>query len=260
MERAVEVPCEDEPLLYAALTSWHGWELSLLGRHAEADEVWQRGLAHAAESQNETARAYLLSKVGLSADDLGNHALALQCHEESVRLFEPMGNDAGLGYTFSRISWTQRMLGNTEEAITAAARGLEHFENVSHRWGIGVSYGRRGHAHLDAGHHGMAVRDFADCITWGAERQVPTITWYGLVGIALTLVEVDAALEAVGLLAHNVAIAQNPYAPGLAKPALDELEGRLDDDVFAEARRRGEAMSMEQAVAVAMGWVHRLQD
>jgi hypothetical protein len=58
--------------LHALVTSWHGWEAAQLGRHAEAGEIWRRGLTHAEQAQNQTARAYLLSKVGMRADDKTN--------------------------------------------------------------------------------------------------------------------------------------------------------------------------------------------
>lgn len=252
MERAAEVDAGDDALLVAVVTSWHGWELSLMGRHAEADAIWKHGLEFVTAAQNQTARGYMLSKVGLAADDLGNHDLALHCHRESMEIFGATGDNGGLGYTLSRISWTQRMLGNFDEAIAAADEGLERFRAVNHRWGIGASLGRRAHASLDAGHPVEAAADFSECIGWGERKGLPSIVWYGLVGIGMTLASTGQDEPAVELLAHAMAVPGNPYAQPFARPGLDELASRMPAETYSDAVRRGEALSMEEAKATAL--------
>ena len=253
MERAAHLDAEGDPLLVAVVTSWHGWELSLSGRHEEANAIWQAGLELVSEAQNQTARGYMLSKVGLAADDLGNHELALRCHHESTRIFEATGDNGGLGYTLSRISWTQRMLGNFDEAIAAADQALERFQIVNHRWGIGASIGRRAHAQLDAGRHADAAAGFGECIDWGQDRSVPPIAWYGLVGVAMTLADLGHDEQAVELHAHSETIGGNPYAAVFARPQLAALEEAMAPTAFQAARQRGHAMSLPQALASARG-------
>lgn len=244
--------------MHAAVTSWHGWELSQLGRHDEAQTIWKTGLDHSTTAQNLTARAYLLSKVGLGADDVGDHELALRCHQESADLFTRTHDNGGLGYTLSRLSWTHRMLGDFDAAMQAATDALECFERVNHRWGIGASLGRRAHAELDAGHLAEAATDFARCIDWGEAKQMPTIVLYGLVGIGLCSLSADDAERAVELFAHNALAPQNPYAPTFAVPGLAAAEAQLPSDEFERARARGEALDLESAKALARGYARDL--
>jgi DNA-binding SARP family transcriptional activator/predicted ATPase len=251
MEEAAAIPHDDDPLLHALVTSWHGWEASQLGRHDEAGEIWRRGLAHAEQAQNQTARAYLLSKVGVWAEESDEHEIAMQCHRDSAELFRRTGDHGGLGYTLSRLSWTCRLLGDFDAAIGYAEAALEEFRQVNHRWGIGASLGRMAHAHLDAGHPDLAARRFRECLDWGDQTEMPTIVCYGLAGISLTLVAVSDDERAAVLFAHSVGIAQNPYLSAVCRPGLAGVGERLAPERLEAATERGRSLDMTEAVLFA---------
>ncbi len=251
LEQAAMIPHDDDPLLHALITSWHGWEAAQLGRHDEAGEIWRRGLAHAEQAQNQTARAYLLSKVGMWADDNDEHEIAMQCHRDSAELFRRTGDHGGLGYTLSRLSWTCRLMGDFDAAIVHAEAALEEFRQVNHRWGIGASLGRMAHAHLDAGHPDVAAGRFRECLDWGERTAMPSIVCYGLAGISLTLVAVGDDERAAVLFAHSMGVAQNPYVSVVCRPGLADVGERLAPEQVEAAVERGRSLGMTEAILFA---------
>jgi DNA-binding SARP family transcriptional activator/predicted ATPase len=251
LEEAAAIPHDDDPVLHALVTGWHGWEASQLGRHDEAGEIWRRGLAHAEQAHNRTARAYLLSKVGMWADENDEYEIARQCHRDAAEHFRQTGDHGGLGYTLSRLSLTCRRMGDIDAAIDYADAALQEFRQVNHRWGIGASLGRMAHAHLDAGHTDLAARRFRECLDWGEQTAMSTIVCYGLAGISLTLVAVGDDERAAALFAHSMGVAQNPYLAIICRPGLADVGERLAPERLEVAVERGRSLEMTDAILFA---------
>ncbi len=251
LEEAAAISDDADPVLHALVTGWHGWEALQLGRFDEGGEICRRGLAHAEQAQNQTARAYLLSKVGMWADENDEYEIAMQCHRDAAEYFRQTGDHGGLGYALSRLSLTCRRMGDIDAAIEYAEAALQEFRQVNHRWGIGASLGRMAHAHLDAGQTDVAARRFRECLDWGEQTAMWSIVCYGLAGISLTLVAVGDDERAAVLFAHSMGVAQNPYLSIICRPGLADVGERLAPERLEAAVERGRSLEMAEAILFA---------
>ncbi len=238
LDRAESISVDRDPMLDLQLGAFKGWALYLLERLDEARSVLSEYLARATEIRNGIARAFLLSKLGVVADEMGDHATAADHHHEGREVFVKAGDAGGQGYTLSRLSWTHYLLGNHQLALRYALDGLEHFESMNLRWGMAISHSRAGLAEVELGRTTEAKARFLRTIEIAEETDIPDAIHYGIIGIGLALSADGRDAEAARLLLGSIAADRNPYRrfaeTGLA--AIRERDSVSDlDSVGASA-------------------------
>ncbi|MBT8165511.1 MAG: tetratricopeptide repeat protein [Acidimicrobiia bacterium] len=246
LDRALDEGLGDDGLLKIQHRAWHGWVIIEQGDIEHAQEIWRQGLAEAEEINHNSGRAYLLSKLGVAADQLGNHEEAARLHTESREFFVKAGDLGGEGYTLSRLSWTHNSMGEYAKARQYGQEGLARFDDINHRWGVATSWCRIGLAEVGLGDADAARTSFLTGMQLALDNGMQVVAYYALLGMGRVLAMEGRREDAVRLLAHNVNAAQNPYAE-LARVALDELADVGGD----ELRTSGAGMRNEEAIALA---------
>lgn len=246
LEQALEAGLGDDVLLKIIHNAWYGWVIIEQGDAETAQTIWREGLADAEAINHQSGQAYLLSKLGVAADELGDHEEAARLHQESREFFVKAGDLGGEGYTLSRLSWTFWTMGDYAKAKQYGQEGLAKFEEINHRWGVTTSRCRIGLAELGLGELAEARHSFLSAVELALANKMQAIVYYALMGMGRVFAAGGRTDDAAKLLAHNVAAPQNPYV-ALAQEALDEL-GELATEAL---RTEGQAMTDEEAIALA---------
>lgn len=227
-EEALEAGGDTTPLLDGVHAAWHGWSHLQLGHVAEADRIFDAGLAAATEAGHYLGRAFLLSKYGLAAEAQGDHERAAQLHHEGREIFVKAGDLGGQGYTLSRLSWSYYLQGNFETARRYALDGLAKFEEINHRWGIAVSYGRLGLAELELGHVEAACAAFLTCLRRAQDAGLVEQQHYAVTGLGRVLAR-EGHEAGARILSFEAAAEGNPYAEFARMGLGDVPEGARTD-------------------------------
>jgi len=251
LERALAVGLEGDTLLQLIHSAWHGWVIIEQGDAEQARAIWREGLANAEAANHQSGRAYLLSKLGVAADELGDHEEAANLHQESREIFVKAGDLGGEGYTLSRLSRTYWLLGDYAKAQQYGEEGLAKFDDINHRWGVAVCWCRIGMAEVSLDDPEAATNAFLTGMDLAMDNNMQAIGYYALLGMGKVFAARGRIEQAVQLLSYNVQAPQNPYA-GLAQEAL----GALGDQATDEAMAAGAAMTMDEAIALARAGSH----
>ena len=217
------------PTLYALLCTIYGWSFYDVGDFERADEIFSDGLRVADAAGAQVARAYSLSKLGLSADAAGDHQRAINLQHEGREAFVKMGDPAGEAYTLSRLAWTYWLLGDFEKSRESALEGLFGFEQINHRWGISATLSRLGFAELGLDELDDAESHFRRAIARAKEVGMANLERYGEIGlgcVAAARGDDEVAAEALTILNDDESVV-DPYKRDFVAPILTKLEARM---------------------------------
>ena len=224
------------PTLYSLLCTIYGWSFYEVGDFQRADEIFSDGLRVADAAGAQVARAYSLSKLGLTAGAAGDHQRAINLHQEGREAFVKMGDPAGEAYTLSRLAWTHWLLGDFEESRESALEGLFGFEQINHRWGISATLSRLGFAELGLGELDDAESHFRRAVARAADAGMANLERYGEIGLGcLAAARGDDAVGAEALtILNNDETVVAPYKRDFIAPTLAKLEARMSSADWAE--------------------------
>jgi class 3 adenylate cyclase/predicted ATPase len=247
---------DDHASLYTLLCTTYGWSFYEEGDFDRADEIFSLGLRVAERTGATLARAYAISKLGLTAEAVGDHERAIDLHHEGREAFVKMGDPAGEAYTLSRLSWTYWRAGDYEKAREYALEGLFGFEQINHRWGTLATLSRLGMAELGLGELESAERHFHRLIAQSAEFTMPQMgRLYGYIGLAELAAKRGRYQPAAKVLAAFEADPETPkpFLDNFVMPGLERLKGLMNPEDFARAVSRGHDMSVEDIASVLEG-------
>lgn len=243
MERAIEaLDPASHASLYTLFATTYGWSFYEDGDFARADEIFTDGLRVADMTGATLARAYAISKLGLTADARGEHQQAIDFHHEGREAFVKMGDPAGEAYTLSRLSWTYWRIGDYEWAREYALEALFGFEQTNHRWGILATLSRLGMAEIGLGELESAEMHFHNLIEKSNEFGMPLMgVLYGRIGLARVAAERGDLELATEVFAWFDADPNTPksFRTMLVSPSLDMLRSKMDQASFERAAENG---------------------
>lgn len=243
MEKAMDaIDPAEHASLYTLYATTYGWSFYEEGDFERADEVFSEGLRVANTTGATLARAYAISKLGLTADARGEHNKAIDFHHEGREAFVKMGDPAGEAYTLSRLSFTYWRLGDYEKARQYALEGLLGFEQVNHRWGILATLSRLGMAEVGLGELESAEMHFRSLTAKSEDFAMPHMGHlYGRIGLARIAGERGDQELAVEVLSALEADPETPrsFKTMLVDPSLDRLRTSMDQADFDVAAERG---------------------
>lgn len=230
--------------LYTLYATTYGWSFYEEGEFERADQVFAEGLRVADTTGATLARAYAISKLGLTADSRGEHDRAIEFHHEGREAFVKMGDPAGEAYTLSRLSFTYWRIGDYEKAREYALEGLFAFEQVNHRWGTLATLSRLGMAEVGLGELESAEMHFRSLISKSVDFGMPRMgDLYGQIGLARIKAERGDKELAVEVLSALKADPSTPRSLSqmLVDPSLERLRGSMSGAEFDAASERGRA-------------------
>jgi class 3 adenylate cyclase/tetratricopeptide (TPR) repeat protein len=250
MKRAMDVLDPDSyASLYTLFATTYGWSFYEEGHFDRADEIFTEGLRVADRTGATLARAYAISKLGLTADARGEHDRAIDYHHEGREAFVKMGDPAGEAYTLSRLSWTYWRAGDYEKAREYALEGLFGFEQVNHRWGTLATLSRLGMSEVELGELESAEMHFRSLIARSIDFKMPHMgSLYGRIGLARIAAERGDSELAAEFLAALDADPETPrsFNDMLVGPSLDQLRSMMDEVSFQSAVERGRAADADE--------------
>ena len=211
--------------------------------HEELDDRW--GLSY-------TLR-YLAVVLWMEAD----YAQASRVITSSLAVARAIGDGQGIAITLTVQSYVACSLGDHEAAEAAAAESFTQHERYGDRrgvaqaqWALGMAVTGQGR-HADASTlHKRALATFSEI----GDRYFTGMCFIGLAHCAVAARPRDA----VRLLAADAAVTTAIGAPRwpsirpYIRQTLDRARTMLDDSAFEQAWTSGEALSVEQATALAM--------
>jgi tetratricopeptide (TPR) repeat protein len=238
--------------LYTLYATTYGWSFYEEGDFERADEIFAKGLRVADTTGATLARAYAISKLGLTADARGEHEKAIDFHHEGREAFVKMGDPAGEAYTLSRLSFTYWRIGDYEKAREYALEGLFGFEQVNHRWGTLATLSRLGMAEVGLGELESAEMHFRSLIAKSTEFGMPRMgELYGRIGMARIAAERGEMNLAAEVLSALEADPETPksFRGMLVDPSLDRLRSSMDPTDFDDAAERGRSADADDLSA-----------
>ena len=245
-DRAESLDVKRDNLLDAILPAWHGW-----ARLLDGDTQGGRAIFAAAEERlqangHQLGRAYLLSKLGVAADELGDHAAAAEYHGRAQDVFVKFNDPSGQGYALSRLSWTWFSQGDYELSVRYALEALEHFESVNHRWGTVISRCRAALPEIELGRIDSALERLHEALDMAERAGMREATFYALTGIGRAWAAAGRD-EDSALLLSFCDRDDSPYQ-SFVEPKLGTVAERLGDTAIESIRARAAAMDLDEAM------------
>ena len=211
--------------------------------HEELGDRW--GLSYALR--------YLAVVLWMEAD----YARAGEVIAASLAVAREIGDGQGIAITLTVRSYVACSLGDHKAAEAAAAASFAHHERYGDRRGVAQAQWALGMAITGQGGHAEATALHKRALVTFSEIGDRYFTGMCFIGLAQGAVAARPR-EAVRLLAADAAITAAIGAPRwpsirpYIRQTLDQARVVLDDAAFDEAWTSGEALSVEQATALAM--------
>ncbi len=249
--RAESLSVERDANLYTSLPAWHGWARLMAGDIEGGRSIFIAAEEHLGAVGAELGRAYLLSKLGVAADEVGDHAAAAEYHGRAQDVFVKFNDPSGQGYALSRLSWTWFSQGDYELSIRYALEALEHFESVNHRWGVVISRCRAALPEIELGRIDSALERLYEALDMADRSGMREATLYALTGIGRAWAAAGRDEDAALLLSFCDRD-DSPYQ-SFVEPKLGMVSQRLGDAAIEPIRARAAAMDLDDAMAFTRG-------
>ena len=213
--------------------------------HREHDDVW--GIARS------------VSMLGYAAIESGDFESARPLFEETVRLMAELGYEQYVGQATFNLQWALDELGERERAEMLAEQNLLRARSIqSTNLEAAALETLAGYAH-DDGRYDDALSMKRDALGLNVELGDVQHVLDGLGRIANTHASaarggLAAELLSASLTLHeDVGLSIPLYQRRRNEKMLEVIHEQLDEGAFAEAQERGEQLTLDEAVALALG-------
>lgn len=232
--------------------------LSLVhGRYGDARAAFSESLRlwRQLDAREEVARD--LTNLGVIAHDVGDLPQAIAAHQEAVALARELDEKRTLSGALSNLGLVVKATGDYALARAYYEESLDVDRELEYAYGVAISTLNLGSLMLEQGDHeraeGHLITALEACRSLGADEG----TIASLESFAVLAVERGDAGRAALLLAacERQRELLGVVVPGHDRARLDEaatlIRARLDPAELVAARERGQALSLEEAVALA---------
>jgi tetratricopeptide (TPR) repeat protein len=219
---------EESLALYRALGDKHGIAEALRnlgpvaheqGDYAQAQALHEESLALYRALGDKYGTAVLLCNLGLVAHEQGDYAQARALHEESLALYRALGAKRGIAISLGNLGLVAHEQGDYAQARALHEESLALYRALGDKQGIAISL---------ACHTALAV---------ATERIERAVRLAGAM---------EALLQAQGAVLEAL-------ERRLCDTAVNTARAQLDSATFDTLWAEGQAMTLEQAIAYALG-------
>jgi predicted ATPase/class 3 adenylate cyclase len=216
-----------------------------LALHRELGNVW--GTADAGEM------------LGLALADEGDFSSARQLFDDSAQLFREAGDEASALFATRLLGWMYEELGDHERARAVHEDNLGRARALADKQVEGQTLTALAYLALEQGRVPDALSMYKDALCIDRDRGVLLQTAFDLVRFARALAlaggaDADAArlLSCAEAMRDEIGAGTPPFLAKLIEEALVAIQTELDDAAFAAAWEEGKALTVDEAVALAL--------
>jgi predicted ATPase/class 3 adenylate cyclase len=208
------------------------------------------------EDKHGTARA--LISLGWVTLRSGEYELANVRLGEALALSRELRDTRSMGFELSGLGEVALRQGDYARAARLVEESLELRRQMGHKWGVGVSLGTLGWIALRAGDLSRAVTQLSESLevrqeigdksgsAWCLERLAEVVLAEGQAERGARVLGAAAALRA------SIGSVIDPVDQSEYESTLASLRTRLSDERFTAIWDEGQAMTLEQAVELAL--------
>jgi tetratricopeptide (TPR) repeat protein len=203
--------------------------------------------------------AIALSNLARSAESEGDLRTARSLQEESLPFFQEAGDLGGFALTLNLLGDLARSQGDDEAAWAFHERALPIWRSWGDKVGIGIGLHRLGLAACLRGDAATARALYVESLRQFRDIGHPAGIVDCIEGIAGVAAAQGQAERGTRLLGAAEALREVPRAPRVPSRQADyertraDVRAALGEEAFAAAWAAGRAMSLEDAVALALG-------
>jgi tetratricopeptide (TPR) repeat protein len=179
--------------------------------------------------------------------------------EEALTMQRAVGDKMSIAWAAQGLGSVLHCMGDYAKAAVLYEESLKLFRDLGDRIALIGVRRRLGHLALRSGDYEQATTCFQQSFATAREHKIDSMTVLCLAGLA-GLASVRGEPERAARLFGAVSVLREANAAGM--PEVDRIEhdynlailrSMLDDDTFTAAWSEGRAMTMEQAIAYALG-------
>jgi predicted ATPase/DNA-binding CsgD family transcriptional regulator len=239
-------------------TIWHLIHLAELeGNDALARELWEEGLEIARDAGDRRGTAIWLSGLGDLLLRLGDHAGARAFYEESLTLRRELGERNGAAIVLSRLAQTAHAAGDTAQARSQLEESVALLRELGEHQALAASLTNLAQLLLSAGDYAAAQALYLECLALPHQYQDAGVASLCLAGLATVSLAEGRSELAARLFGAAEAAAEGAGAPLSAgrfeqELALTAAGIEAYEQAFAAARAAGHALTLEQAIDLAV--------
>ena len=229
------------------------------GDYASAKALWQEGLEIWRGLGDDEGVARALGDLASVYDLEGDADRAIPLYEESADLLRKLGLEYELGTVISNLGVCLMSQGRLDEAAQLYEEAVELCRASGRAEQLTISLFNLGRVSMLQGRHEAAAGWFERALETARELGYREMIAYCLKGIGEVLAARAAGEQAARLLgasdrlflelgAHVESSEQATY-----EVTVEQLKDALGDDAYSSAHAEGKGMSLDQALALALG-------
>jgi predicted ATPase len=197
--------------------------------------------------------------LGLAVADEGEFAQARELFDEAAQLFRDAGDEVNALWAARLLAWVCEELGDHERARALHEHNLSRARALANTQLEGQTLGGLASLALDQGRAQDAITLLKDVLRIDRDRGSRLQTSMDLTRLARALAraggaDVDAAklLSCAEALREGIGTVGPTYLQSLHAEALAEIRTHLDDIALARAQKEGRALTVDEAIALAL--------
>jgi tetratricopeptide (TPR) repeat protein len=228
------------------------------GNYGATRTLLEESLAISREFGYRRDAAWSLGYLGIAVRDQGDCGAARALFEESLAIFREVGSTDLIAWSLGNLGLAARDQGDCGTARALFEESLAIFRELGNKRAISASMNRLGMVAHDQGDYGAARALLTEslAISWEVGHRGGLVRdLEGLAAVAVAQAQFERAARLFGGLdGLREAIGQPraPVARSDYERSVTAARARLGEETFAAAWEEGRAMSLQEAVALAL--------
>ena len=229
------------------------------GEYDRAEALWRESLALFRDLGETTGIAYSYGNLGLVADAQGDYERAVASYEEALTLFRQLDDRTYIAYMLHNLGLIAYFQGHHARATALYEESLALVRALQDQNSIAMTLGNLGLVAFVQGDYDRALALQREALTLG--RHLTNKPWLarGIEHFALIAAATGAARRAAQLFGAAAALRAQfnatlpPNDREFNARYIAEATALLGSEEFAAAWAKGQAMSVDEAIAYALG-------
>jgi predicted ATPase/DNA-binding NarL/FixJ family response regulator len=228
------------------------------GAYAEALDQARQSLALSSHLDDRRGMARARGLMGWVAHWRGDRDSALPLLEEALTLARESGDERTIALTLLLLGDLRLRVGAHEQAVSLLQESLELYQEMEDGWSTAWALGALGDVARLQGDHQQAVARLQSSLSLYRELDSKPEIPFPLEALALMAADQGHFVRAAHLLAAASAVRASIHAhlpPSYEAdyaPTLKQARAALGDEAFAAAWAEGQALTLDQALAMAI--------